>query len=186
MSKITVVCAECGIKFPRRCGEHNRSIRLERNEFCCQSHATSYRNKHSEAVKASSRKRLAEHNLNQIDHYSPFRWYLNCIRRRVAAKRWNKGPHNLTLEYLLDLWEIQKGTCPYTGWSLELPRGSQGWHNKQPPPQYKASLDRIDSSIGYVQGNVQFVSMIANFAKSQYPDSVMIEFCKAVAGHCSD
>jgi hypothetical protein len=43
------------------------------------------------------------------------------------------------------------------------------------------SLDRIDSSIGYVFGNVQIVCVMANYAKSDFSDEQMREFCKAIA-----
>ena len=43
-----------------------------------------------------------------------------------------------------------------------------------------ASLDRIDSSLGYIPGNVQFVSVIANYAKRDFQEEELFEFCEAV------
>jgi hypothetical protein len=44
-----------------------------------------------------------------------------------------------------------------------------------------ASLDRIDSSLGYVQGNVQWVTSKVNMMKQSYSQEEFIEVCKAVA-----
>jgi hypothetical protein len=44
-----------------------------------------------------------------------------------------------------------------------------------------ASLDRIDSSKGYIKGNIQFVSVIANYAKNEMTHDEMLYFCKATA-----
>lgn len=44
-----------------------------------------------------------------------------------------------------------------------------------------ASLDRIDNSKGYLKGNVRFVSMMANLARSTFSDNELIRFCKSVA-----
>lgn len=44
-----------------------------------------------------------------------------------------------------------------------------------------ASLDRIDSLKGYIKGNIQFVSVAANFAKSDFSEKEFLEFCEAVA-----
>jgi hypothetical protein len=45
----------------------------------------------------------------------------------------------------------------------------------------QASVDRTDSSKGYVTDNIQFVSLIANYAKSSFDVQQLFEFCKAVA-----
>jgi hypothetical protein len=76
------------------------------------------------------------------------------------------------------LWESQNGICPFTGWQLELPKWTNGWTEKQKPQ--RASLDRIDCSKGYIQGNVRFISVIANYARNSFDDKEVIEFCKAV------
>ena len=44
-----------------------------------------------------------------------------------------------------------------------------------------ASLDRIDSSKGYVEGNLQWVLSEVNMMKQQYSQDRFIEICKAVS-----
>lgn len=114
--------------------------------------------------------------VNRRDEYSPFRQHLKLARRRVKGK---DRQCTITLQYLKELWEKQGGRCPYTGWELDNPETTKDWDNRPLHPR-RASLDRIDSSLGYVPGNVQFVSVIANFAKCDFPEDVLLQFCKAV------
>jgi len=43
-----------------------------------------------------------------------------------------------------------------------------------------ASLDRIDSSKGYIQGNVQFVAYGINLAKNNFSDADVISFLDSI------
>ncbi len=90
-------------------------------------------------------------------------WYDdNIIRERVRhaktrAKR--KGyEFNITEEYVLELYESQNKICYITGIILSLEKHK---HNT-------ISLDRIDSSKGYVTGNVALCTDFINRAKSDY------------------
>lgn len=88
----------------------------------------------------------------------------------------------LTLEDLRTQWIEQDGVCPYTGLKLVLPKNTAGFDDGNIHAD-RASLDRIDSSKGYVLGNVQFVSQMANFAKRDVSHDEMVRFCRAVATH---
>ncbi|BAY82593.1 hypothetical protein NIES267_20760 [Calothrix parasitica NIES-267] len=110
------------------------------------------------------------------DEYSPFRQHHRLARRRVKS---NGRECNITLEYLKQLWEKQNGRCPYTGWKLDNLQTTSDWNNHVLHPK-TASLDRIDSSRGYVFGNVQFVSLIANYAKRDFLEEELLRFCEAV------
>jgi hypothetical protein len=45
------------------------------------------------------------------------------------------------------------------------------------------SLDRIDSNKGYIKDNIQFLSLIAQFAKNKFEEKDVIEFCKSVVDY---
>ncbi|MUH00946.1 hypothetical protein F7734_55270 [Scytonema sp. UIC 10036] len=113
------------------------------------------------------------------DKYSPFRQHLKLARRRVKT---HGRECTITLEYLKELWEKQDGRCPYTGWQLQNLETTAHWDTHKLHPR-TASLDRIDSSVGYIPGNVQFVSVMANFAKRDFQEEELLEFCKSVVNY---
>ena len=84
------------------------------------------------------------------DEYSPFSQHFKLARRRVKT---HGRECTITVEYLKELWEKQDGKCPYTGWKLDNAETTAHWDTHQLHPR-TASLDRIDSSLGYILGNV--------------------------------
>lgn len=79
---------------------------------------------------------------------------------------------NLTIDFLDQLWEKQDGKCAYTGQVLTVNKGYGGTQT--------ASIDRKDSSIGYVQENVQFVHKDINKMKQDLTHSEFIRLCGLV------
>jgi hypothetical protein len=92
--------------------------------------------------------------------YSPFRRIFSSLKSR-------KKECTISIHDLREQWEKQRGICPYTGWKLVLPANSREKIEKTPN---RASLDRIDSSKGYIKGNIQFVALMAQYAKHSWPD----------------
>lgn len=75
------------------------------------------------------------------------------IRRQVKAKNWE---YDIDLQYLLDLWDKQKGLCAYSNKLMSFDKNDKN----------VISIDRIDSKKGYIQGNVALVRWKINQAKS--------------------
>ena len=65
---------------------------------------------------------------------------------------------DLTLNYLLDLWKQQKGKCALTKKTM----------THKPNNLFAVSVDRIDSNVGYIQGNIQLVCQSVNYAKNNF------------------
>ena len=85
---------------------------------------------------------------------------------------------NLTGEFLKELNTKQQGKCVYTGLSLDWDYCSQGEHRYiKGQNAYRASLDRIDSSKGYTQDNVQLVVYIVNMIKNAFTEKEFLENC---------
>lgn len=84
---------------------------------------------------------------------------------------------NITIEYVWDLFLKQDRKCALSG--LPIKFSEIGKPNKQYPQT--ASLDRIDGSKGYVEGNVQWVHKDVNRMKNVFTDERFIEICQAVA-----
>jgi hypothetical protein len=98
----------------------------------------------------------------------PLTWYE--MKRKGGISRgyyWD-----LTPEYILQLYETQDRQCALTGWDI-------GW--SAVGLTATVSIDRIDSSEGYIQGNIQLLHKDVNMAKQQYSQDYFIELCKAVA-----
>lgn len=95
---------------------------------------------------------------------------------RTLAKRRHLN-FDLTIDYLWQLFEQQNGKCPLSGGGLTLPMTAyEIGHGKG-----SASLDRIDSSLGYIRGNVQWLLKDINMMKQQFPQSHFIEMCHLVS-----
>lgn len=97
----------------------------------------------------------------------PLTWFE--VKRKGGLHRGYEW--DLTPEFILDLYEEQEGLCALTGWPI-------GWSEKGLTAT--VSIDRIDSSEGYLQGNVQLLHKDVNMAKQQYSQEYFIEICKAV------
>ena len=84
-------------------------------------------------------------------------------------KRCNR-PFNITMEYMLKLWEQQQGRCKYTNQELFI--------EKEHPATL--SIDKIKPELGYVEGNVQWVAWAVNRAKGDLDEELFIKMCSAV------
>lgn len=177
---ITLKCASCGLDYQKSVGEQNRCLKRGLKSYCSRSCSTSASNKarRSRGEKVGSYTHLIPGSLS--DEFSPFRFHLKCVRAR--HKHHGFPETDLTLEYLKELWEIQKGVCPLTGWGMVLPPTLTAW-NSHKMTKDTASLDRIRPKEPYAKGNVRFISHIANMAKHVYSDEDVIEFCKAVSSN---
>ena len=99
------------------------------------------------------------------------RAYLNYLRSKAKARK--KGGEVISLDALELMWTVQNGLCALTKWpmTMELDNGTVATN---------CSIDRIDSSKGYIVGNVQLVCRAANVAKHDLTTADFINLCKAV------
>ncbi|MBA3531046.1 MAG: hypothetical protein H0T73_03890 [Ardenticatenales bacterium] len=170
-----VCCFQCGIEFERAVCEVNRAEKSNWRIFCsrnCRNLAT---------PPPYPKGRMPPHLKpgNKRDEFTPFRIHLRLAKKHSLQRTGESQECSITLADLKGQWDSQQGICPYTGWELDNPIS---WDRERGCVSHaaRASLDRIDSSKGYVVGNIQFVAIIANFAKHGYDESVFLEFCKAV------
>jgi hypothetical protein len=89
--------------------------------------------------------------------------------RRSAEKR--EYTFEVSIEYLWNLFQEQKQICAITGDYI--------------PTIKEASLDRIDNSKGYIEGNVQWVTHQANVSKHIMSMDELYEFCKKVLNYAN-
>ena len=112
------------------------------------------------------------------DGFSPFRYFIRAAKKAKRDKpnvlKFQK--FDITLEFLLDLWNKQKGVCPYSKLEMELPPTLN--HNRKDP--LCASLDRINPDVGYMQNNVQFVTQFVNLGKNTFSSETIFKYFNSV------
>ena len=104
---------------------------------------------------------------------APITCYLLTEAQHRAKK---KGlPFDFTQLDLEQLMRKQRGLCAYTGEPLVLHKSA-----RQRAKGNTLSLDRIDSSKGYVRGNVQLVHKVINMMKSSMSHIDFLKWCSRV------
>lgn len=97
--------------------------------------------------------------------------FFNTIKRNANIRNIE---FNITIEYLWDLFLKQNKKCKLSGLDLEF---SEIRKNKT---KQTVSIDRINSKIGYIEGNVQWVHKKINIMKNKLSDDEFIWFCEKV------
>ena len=83
----------------------------------------------------------------------------------------------ITPDELEEIWQSQGGKCKLTNQPITLPQ----YIKELKEGLATASVDRIDSNLGYTKDNVCFVSKIINLMKSNLPLERFSELCSLVA-----
>lgn len=173
---VEVTCDFCGEKFMKPESEYKRNIKLGRHNFCSRSCSMKFGNKTRSDKQSDwsnnpkNIENLINLNKSRVKEIS-FAYILRCAKKRFKD-------FNLNEEYLLEIWEKQNHKCPYTGLELILPTYS---NVNTLDIETRASLDRIDSTKGYIIGNVQFVSTPINYLKNTMSDIQTKKFLKTIS-----
>ena len=115
---------------------------------------------------------------------------LKFIRGNLTRAAGRDRPQNITvtLDYVYEVGESQNWLDPFTKEHLEFDRGGD-WGMKnafstRASNPLSCSIDRIDSSKGYVKGNIQLVTAKTNVAKGNMSNDEFTNYCKKVAKNC--
>ena len=101
-------------------------------------------------------------------------WYAHVTRSANGTKGRRELDCNITKEYMWDLFIKQNRKCALSGLELSFPKTNED-------QSYTASIDRIDSSLGYIEGNVQWVHKDINMMKNKYNQEYFIQMCKLIS-----
>ena len=161
--KVEVQCSHCNITFEKDLSEVKRNEKIGRKNYCSMSCAKKEpaNIEHISKFKNTDLSKLNPSNIR--DEFTPFREHLRRAKRRDEQC-------DLDLEHLKEVWDKQQGICPYSKVKLEYV--NEGKTNSK---IYTMSLDRKDSSKGYIKGNVQFVSIAINLMKSNMDEKELQE-----------
>lgn len=148
-----VICENCNKEFEKSLSEINRKSNLNKSHFCS-TYCSLTSKKCREVLKTKESHFKNNKYIYKSDEYNGFRYYFRNCKKRVKD-------FNLTLQDLKEQWDKQNGICLYTNFELLLfnPKIKHLYH-------LRASLDRIDSSKGYIKDNIEFISLLINYMKN--------------------
>lgn len=82
---------------------------------------------------------------------------------------------NITIEYIWDLYEKQNRSCALTGRPISFKQS-----RRTTEEETTASLDRINSNLGYIEGNIQWVHKDVNLMKNHFNQDYFIKTCQEI------
>jgi len=111
-----------------------------------------------------------------------YRPYLTNLisKSKVTSKKRRFTEYEITVDQLVELWESQDGRCAISG--VVLTHHNDGTGVKD----FNASIDRIDSNLGYVPGNVQLVAYRANMLKQSLSTDMLYWWVKTIYQYSCD
>lgn len=116
---------------------------------------------------------IIEHSYTESNRYMGYMELpksIFCQYKANAARR--NIDFNITIEYMYHLYEKQNKKCFFTDIELSFN-----------PKNNNASLDRINSTIGYVEGNLIWVYKPLNTMKRSLSIDEFIKYCCLIAKH---
>lgn len=81
---------------------------------------------------------------------------------------------SITIEYAWEIYQKQNGLCKLSNLPIGLDYRDSNKKEKE------ASLDRIDSSKGYIEGNIQWIHKTINYMKMDLDQKEFIRLCKLI------
>ena len=97
----------------------------------------------------------------------PLTYYSSLKRGAEGGKGRSPIVFDVSIEYLWDLFVFQKGKCKYSRLPIDFRSKT-------------ASCDRIDSSKGYIEGNVHWIHKDVNMMKRHYTEEYFLDLCKHI------
>ena len=145
-SMIEIFCPACENVFHKKLKNYNENVKNNHNNNC------------PDCAKRIREQKTVDNDLNRLIN--------EAFRRSKKHGREN----NITKEYVETLWIKQDGKCAISGLPLEK------FLRSIPNTPLTVSIDRIDSSRGYMMDNVQLVCHCINLAKNKYDPEVFGAF----------
>jgi hypothetical protein len=136
-----------------------------------------YKKANSEKVAAKEQQYRVKHRLSLAEKGRMLRRIDPAKSLWLAARRRARG-RGLDFDILpADI--IIPNKCPILGFQLEIGADREG---RKGPNRRSPSLDRLDSSKGYVKGNIQVISYMANVMKQNATPAELRAFAVWVQG----
>lgn len=162
----TVYCVKCKehkhfSEFHKRTGMTQRMQRDYKCKIC------SKQDRHVDYIRGAELKRNRRRDPNV---------FLKDVLQHAKGRKRAELGFDLDIEYCIELLNNQNHKCAISGVSMTTITG-EGQVNTN------ISIDRIDSSKGYVKGNIQFVCRIINIMKTNLSSSDFLEWCNIIVNN---
>ena len=100
--------------------------------------------------------------------------YIRNLYTQLKSSRRDSGYNwDIEVDYLLGIWDAQKGRCALSGMYMT-------WQKGQGNINYSISIDRKNNNLGYEVGNIQLVCSVVNKMKLTLSDSELYWWCKNI------
>lgn len=176
MKTIQCKCDNCGNDFEKPLNEYNRCLKLKKSKLYCSLKCSGNRTENKNRLKEIGKSTYFKGGENRLitdDEISL--GGLKEFSRRVRRRK--NFYEELNPNDLLKIWKNQNGKCAITKVDLLLPNNKK---YKLTNNNYKASIDRIDSSKPYTIDNVQFLSVTMNCLKMDMDDMSVNQFIQII------
>lgn len=173
MKIIELECSTCKSKFEKPMNEYRRKVKLGKTNFYCSLSCGGKSNLNIKMITEAGKNTYFKGGENRfVTEEQKVRSSMREFAKRVRNRK-KKFFEELDIEKLVEIWENQKGKCRITKVNLVLQHEPE---YKTISNNYKASIDRIDSSKPYSIDNIQFVSYSVNNLKHTMTDDAVYEF----------
>jgi hypothetical protein len=172
-------CVTCKTEFEKPMNEYRRRVKLGKTDFYCSLSCSGKSPKNLNMIYAASIPTHFKGGENKlVTEEQKLKSSMRDFAKRVRNRK-KKFFEELDIEKMIEIWNSQNGKCRFTGVDLVLPHEEK---YKSTSHNYKASIDRIDSSNPYTIDNIQFVSYSVNNLKHTMNESEVIEFFNIIKG----
>lgn len=177
MKTIELECSTCKSKFEKPMSEYRRRVKMGKTNFYCSLSCGANSSQNIEMIiKAGVVNHFKGGENKLVTEEQKLKSSMREFAKRVRNRK-KKFFEELDIEKLIEMWENQKGKCKITNVDLVLHHEP---NYKTISNNYKASIDRIDSSKPYSIENIQFVSYSINNLKHTMTDDEVYEFLNIV------
>lgn len=105
------------------------------------------------------------------------KWRASSPRKFLSSSLGKKKRReNLSLDYLMQLYEKQEGKCAISGRTMTFITG-------QGRVPTNISIDQINPAGGYLEGNIQLVCRQANVMKFELSADELTSWCEDICNH---
>ena len=110
---------------------------------------------------------------NENTSKTPDNFIKNLYTQLKSTRRDSGLEWEINYEFLISVWELQKGKCALSGLNMT-------WHKGSGKTHFNISIDRKNPELGYLPSNVQLVCVCVNLMKQSLNDVDFIWWCKTI------